>query len=43
MLLRLFLILILVEQEVFLGGIVGPDVFNAFIDIAFVFYLLQVL
>ena len=32
MLLRLFLILIFVEQEIFLGGIVGPDVFNAFIE-----------
>ena len=35
------LILILVEEKILLGGIVRPDVFDTFIDITFVFYLLH--
>ena len=38
-----FLILILVEEEVFLGRIVGPEVFYVFVCLAFVLYFLQVL
>ena len=41
---RLFLlILVLVEQEIFLGGVVGPNLFDTLVDITLVFYLLQVL
>lgn len=35
-------ILILIEEKVFFSGIIGPDVFNAFIDFTFVLNLLQV-
>ena len=35
-------ILILVEEEVFFGGVVGPDVFYAFVGVAFVFDFLEV-
>ena len=33
----------LVEEEVVFAGVVGPDVFDRFVGLAFVFYLLQVL
>ena len=36
------LILVLVEEEVFFGGVVGPDVFDAFVGFAFVFDFLKV-
>lgn len=36
------LILILVEKEVFLCGIIGPNVFDGFVDFAFFFELLEV-
>ena len=36
-------ILVLVEEEVFLGGVVGPDILDGFVDVALVLYLLQVL
>ena len=39
----LLLILILVEEEIFFCRIVGPYLLDALVDIAFVFYLLQVL
>ena len=38
-----FLILILVEQEIFFRGIVWPNFLNTFVDITFIFYLLKVL
>ena len=34
------LILLLVEEEVVFGGVVGPDVFYAFVCFAFVLYFL---
>lgn len=37
------LILILVEKKVFFRGIVGPDVFDAVINITLVLYFLKVL
>lgn len=36
------LIFVLVEEEVVVAGVVGPDVFDAFVGLAFVFYLLEV-
>ena len=36
------LILVFVEEEVFFGGVVGPDVFDAFVSVAFVFDFLEV-
>ena len=36
------LVFVLVEEEIFFCGIVGPDVFDALVHIAFVFNLLQV-
>ncbi len=39
----LLLILILVEKEVFLRGIIWPNILYTVIDIAFVFNLLQIL
>ena len=36
------LVLVLVEEEIFFCGIVGPDVLDALVHIAFVFNLLQV-
>lgn len=36
-------ILLFVEEEVFFGGVVGPDVFDAFVGFAFVFDFLKVL
>ena len=36
-------IFVLVEEEVFLGGVVGPDVFDVLVDVTFVLYLLEVL
>lgn len=36
------LILILVEKEVFLCGIIGPNVLDGFVDFAFFFELLEV-
>ena len=35
-------VLVLVEEEVFFAGVVGPDVFYAFIDLTLIFHLLQV-
>ncbi len=35
-------ILLLVEEEVFFGGVVGPDIFDAFVGFAFVFDFLEV-
>ena len=37
------LVFIIVPEEIFLGGIVGPNVFNAFIHFTFILYFLQVL
>ena len=37
------LILLLVKEKVFLAGVVGPDVLDAFVDLAFVLNLLKVL
>ena len=37
------LILILVEKEILLSGIVRPDILDTFIDITLILYLLQVL
>ena len=34
------LILILVEEEIFFGGLVRPDVFDAVVDITLILYLL---
>ena len=36
------LIFLLVEEEVFFGGVVGPDVLDAFVGFAFVFDFLEV-
>ena len=36
------LVLFFVEEEVFFGGVVGPDVFNAFVCFALVFHFLEV-
>ena len=36
------LVFVLVEEKIFFCGIVGPDVFDALVHIAFVFNLLQV-
>ena len=36
-------IFLFVEEEVFFGGVVGPDVFDAFVGFAFVFHFLEVL
>ena len=36
------LIFLFVEEEVFIGGVVGPDVFDAFVGVAFVFHFLEV-
>ena len=36
------LVFVFVEQEVLLGGVVGPNVFDGFVDFAFVFEFLQV-
>ena len=36
-------IFVLVEEEVFFGGVVGPDVFDGFVGVAFVFDFLKVL
>ena len=40
--LEIALIFFLVEEEVFFAGVVGPDIFDAFVDFAFVFHLLKV-
>ena len=40
--LKIALIFLLVEEEIVLGGVVGPDVFDRFVDFTLVFYLLQV-
>ena len=40
--LKIALIFFLVEEEIVLGGVVGPDVFDRFVDFTLVFYLLQV-
>lgn len=37
------LILVIVPEEIILGRIIRPDVLDALINIAFVFYLLQIL
>lgn len=37
------LVFFFVEEEVFFGGVVGPDVFDAFVGLAFVFHFLKVL
>ena len=37
------LIFLLVEEEVLLGGVVGPDVLDGFVDFAVVFELLKIL
>ena len=37
------LILVFVEEEVFLARIVRPNIFNAIVDIAVVFHFLQIL
>ena len=37
------LVFILVEEEVVVAGVVGPDVFDAFVDLAFIFDLLEIL
>ena len=34
------LILVFVEEEVVVAGVIGPDVFDAFVSLAFVFNLL---
>ena len=34
------LILLLVEEEIFFAGVVGPDVFDALVDFALIFHLL---
>ena len=36
------LIFVFFKEKVFLGGVVGPDIFDAFILIAFIFYFLKV-
>lgn len=36
------LILVLVEQEVFFSRIIGPNVFDSFVDVAFVFKFLKI-
>ena len=36
-------IFLFVEEEVFFGGVVGPDVFDGFVGFAFVFDFLEVL
>ncbi len=44
MLHRLFLlILVLVEEEVFFRGVVGPDFLDTLVNVTLVLYLLQVL
>lgn len=37
---RFNLVFILVEEEVVVAGVIGPDVFDAFVSLAFVFNLL---
>ena len=37
------LVFILVEEEVVVAGVVGPDVFDAFVDLALIFDLLEIL
>jgi len=41
--LKACLIFVLVEQKIFFGGIVGPDVFDTLVGFAFIFYFLKVL
>ena len=41
--LKIALIFLLVEEEVFFAGIVGPNIFDAFVNFAFVFHFLEVL
>ena len=36
------LVFVFVEEEVFFGGVVGPDVFDGFVGFAFVFDFLEV-
>ena len=38
-----FLVFVFVEEEVFVAWVVGPDVFDAFVDFAVVFDFLEVL
>ena len=41
--LKIALIFLLVEEEVFFAGVVGPNVFDTLIDFTFVFHFLEVL
>ena len=41
--LKIALIFFLVEEKIVFGRVVGPDIFDGFVDFAFVLYLLQVL
>ena len=40
--LKIALIFFLVEEEVIFAWVIGPNVFDAFVDVAFVFDLLEV-
>ena len=36
------LILLFVEEEIFFAGIIRPNIFNTFINLAFIFHFLKV-
>ena len=40
--LKIALIFFLIEEEVIFAWVIGPNVFDAFVDVAFVFDLLEV-